>query len=92
MGWRQRCRFSSPFCLLQKEYGYVGYLLYAILFGGAVAGIGTGVLMPFRRVSSLSSIVPSIQRRLTLVTLVCYLLFTMITVWKMIFSALKLVQ
>ena len=80
-----------PFCLLQKEYGHVGYFLYASLFAGAVAGIGTGVLMPFRRVGSLFGIVPAIQRRLTLVTLFCYLLFTLVTVWTMIFSALKLV-
>jgi hypothetical protein len=79
-----------PFCLLQKEYGYIGYVLYATLFGGAVAGIGTGVLMPFRGVGSLARIIPVIQRRLTVVTLVCYLLFTLIVVWKMIFSALKL--
>ena len=55
------------------------------------AGIGTGVLISFRRVGSLSGIVPAIQRRLTLVTLFCYLLFTLVTVWTMIFSALKLV-
>ena len=79
-----------PFCLLQKEYGYIGYVLYATLFGGAVAGIGTGVLMPFRKVGSLARIIPDIQRRLALVTLVCYLLFTVIVVWKMVFSALKL--
>jgi hypothetical protein len=79
-----------PFCLLQKEYGYIGYILYAALFGGAVAGIGTGVLMPFRRVGSLVRIILPMQRRLALVTLVCYLLFTLIVVWKMIFSALKL--
>jgi len=79
-----------PFCLLQSEYGYIGYLLYAALFGGGVAGIGTGVLMPFRKVGSLLRIIPAIQRRLTLVTLVCYLLFTLIAGWKMIFSALKL--
>jgi hypothetical protein len=79
-----------PFCLLQKEYSYIGYILYATLFGGAVAGIGTGVLMPFRKVGSLARIIPDIQRRLALVTLVCYLLFTVIVVWKMIFSALKL--
>ncbi len=79
-----------PFCLLQKEYGFIGYLLYALLFSGAVAGIGTGVLMPFRTVASLSRILPAIQRRLTLVTLFCYLLFTLIVSWKMIFSTLKL--
>jgi len=79
-----------PFCLLQKEYGYIGYVLYATLFGGAVAGIGTGVLMPFRQVGSLTRIIPAIQRRLTVVTLVCYLLFTLIAAWEMIFSALTL--
>lgn len=79
-----------PFCLLQREYHYVGYLLYATLFSGAVAGIGAGVLMPFRTTSSLARIIPVIQRRLTLVTLVCYLLFALIVSWKMIFSALRL--
>lgn len=79
-----------PFCLLQKEYGYVGYLLYATLFGGAVAGLGTGVLMPFRKIGSLVRIIPDIQRRLALVTLVCYVMFTLVVVWKMIYSALKL--
>ncbi len=79
-----------PFCLLQKEYGYIGYFLYATLFGGVVAGIGTGVLMPFRKVGSLIRIIPAIQRRLVLVTLCCYLLFTLITGWKMVFSALTL--
>jgi hypothetical protein len=79
-----------PFCLLQKEYAYVGYLLYATLFCGAVAGVGTGVLMPFRKTASLARIIPVIQRRLTLITLFCYLLFTLITVWKLIFSALTM--
>ena len=79
-----------PFCLLQKEYGFIGYVLYATLFSGAVAGIGTGLLMPFRKVGSLMHIIPAIQRRLTLGTLLCYLLFTLIVSWKMIFSALKL--
>ena len=79
-----------PICLLQREYGYVGYLLYATLFGGAVAGIGTGVLMPFRKNGSLIRIIPALQRRLVLVTLYCYLLFTVIVVWKIITSALRL--
>lgn len=79
-----------PFCLLQKEYGYIGYVLYASLFGGAVAGIGVGALMPFRNVGSLIRTIPVIQRRLTVFTLACFLLFTLITGWRMIFSALKL--
>ncbi|MFZ2948577.1 MAG: hypothetical protein WA003_03735 [Desulfuromonadaceae bacterium] len=79
-----------PFCLLQEEYGYIGYVLYATLFGGAVAGIGTGALMPYRQVGSLARIIPVIQRRLALVTLVCYLLFALIVIREMVFSALML--
>lgn len=79
-----------PFCLLQQEYGYIGYVLYAPLLGGAVAGIGTGMLIPFRNIGSMVSIIPAIQRHLTLTTVTCYLLFTLIVIWKMLFSALKL--
>src|SRR5512143_4048155 len=39
-----------PFCILQGEYGYVGYPLYLALFGGTIAGIGVGTLAPFRRI------------------------------------------
>lgn len=79
-----------PFCLLQKEYGYVGYALYATLFGGGVAGLGAGVLMPFANKGSMARIIPPIQSRLALVTVVCVLLFSLIAAWKMYFSALKL--
>jgi hypothetical protein len=33
-----------PFCFLQKEYHYVGYLLYATLFAGTFSGISGGIL------------------------------------------------
>jgi hypothetical protein len=29
-----------PFCILQREYGYIGYLLYITLLGGSVLGMG----------------------------------------------------
>ena len=53
-----------PFCLLQREYGYVGYALYAALLGATVGGVGVGALMPFRSMESLAQAVPAIQRRL----------------------------
>ena len=31
-----------PFCILQPEYGYIGYFLYAALFGGTFLGIKAG--------------------------------------------------
>lgn len=33
-----------PFCLLQKDYYYIGYVLYVLLFAGTFLGIGSSVL------------------------------------------------
>lgn len=64
-----------PFCLLQKEYGRIGFLLYASLLGGGAAGLGVGVLMPFRGKGSMAKVIPALQRRLTLVALGLYVIF-----------------
>lgn len=53
-----------PFCVLQREYGYIGYVYYFLLLGGAVCGMGVGVLQPFRAVSSLRESLPPLQKRL----------------------------
>jgi len=73
-----------PFCVLQREYGYVGYLLYALLLAGAVSGLGVGALMPFRAIGSLSGSLPLLQKRLTLLCLVSYLLFAGISIYRMV--------
>jgi len=79
-----------PFCILQKEYGYVGYALYATLLGGAVGGLGVGALTPFSAFGSLSKTIPSIQRILTVATLGMYMLFTLIVGWRMLFTSFRL--
>jgi hypothetical protein len=72
-----------PFCVLQREYGYIGNLLYATLLTGVVSGIGVGVLMPFQGIRSLARNLPLIQKRLTLICLVSYLLFSGIVIYRM---------
>lgn len=79
-----------PFCILQKEYGHVGYVLYAALFGGGVAGLGVGALMPFRRRGSMVRIIPPLQRRLTATTVLLYLLFTLIVTWRILTTSFRL--
>jgi hypothetical protein len=79
-----------PFCILQKEYGYIGYCLYLLLLVGGVAGMGVGVLMPFRQIPSLKETLPSMQRRLALTSIISYLLFTAIATYQIIFSNLKM--
>jgi len=79
-----------PFCILQKEYGYIGYFLYLALLGGAVCGMGVGALMPFRNIPSLSTVAPAVQKKLVITGLTLYLIFAAIATYEMIFSVLKL--
>jgi hypothetical protein len=79
-----------PFCILQKEYGYVGYFLYLALLGGAVAGMGVGALMPFRKVESLAAVIPSVQRKLALLAIALFLIFTILVTYRIVFSNLML--
>jgi hypothetical protein len=79
-----------PFCILQKEYGYIGYLLYLTLLGGVVSGMGVGALMPFSNIPSLSTVVPAVQKKLVITGLTLYCIFAAIAIYEMIFSALKL--
>ncbi len=74
-----------PFCVLQKEYGYIGYLFYATLLGGAVTGMGAGVLSVFRSIPSLAVIIPSLQRRLAVLSVLFHTstcLLTLVTVFR----------
>ena len=77
-----------PFCILQREYNFIGYGLYISLFVGTIFGIGTGTLMLFRKAQSLKDIVPQIQRRLTAVALASFGIFTVLTAHCVFFSKL----
>lgn len=79
-----------PFCLLQREYDFAGYPLYLTLFTGAVTGISAGVIAPFSKIKSLTTIVPAAQQRLALVSLICYSIFTALVIVKMMISNLTL--
>lgn len=79
-----------PFCILQREYGYIGYFLYALLLSGSLSGIGVGTLLPFRDKISLAIIIPSIVRRLTLLSLISYAVFAIVSTYQIIFSHFKL--
>lgn len=79
-----------PFCILQKEYGYIGYLIYVTLLGGAITGLSVGVLMPFRRIVSLSGILPMFQRRLAMTSSTLFLVFTAIITVRILLSGLIL--
>jgi len=79
-----------PFCVLQKEYGYTGYFLYASLFVGGIAGMGVGMLAPFRHLPSLAKILPVIRKRLALFSLIFYAVFILLVTYLVLSSSLSL--
>lgn len=79
-----------PFCILHGEYNHIGYALYAALYTGAVAGIGAGILDCFRHISSLSPLIPRIQKKLALIATAAIVVFTLIVGYGMRVSNLNL--
>jgi hypothetical protein len=77
-----------PFCLLQKEYGYIGYPLYVTLFSAVVSGLGVGVLMPFKRTESLISVIPPLQKKLALFSVFSYAVFSLLVLYRILASHL----
>ncbi len=73
-----------PFCILQSEYGYIGYLFYYTLLTGVVSGLGSGILMPFRKIKSLSLILPQFQRRLVMISLIANMIFVGISIYQIL--------
>ena len=70
-----------PFCILQRDNGYIGYPLYISLLGGTLSGMGTGVLLPCGRIASLSDIIPLVRRRLALASFILLAAFGIIVVF-----------
>ncbi len=79
-----------PFCMLQKEYHFVGYFLYAFLLVGAIAGASIGIIGRFRKQASLAGLVPQIQRRLCWVSVLGYGLFMLRVTYPLVFSDFKI--
>ena len=79
-----------PFDILQANYNFVGYPLYAGLLGSAVSGMGVGLITPFKKIKSLAQVIPSVQQRLTLTSLICNSIFLGIVVYSVASSNLNL--
>ena len=79
-----------PFCILHQDYGYVGYAIYLTLLVAAVSGLGIGFIMRFQRNQSLNEMLPRIQRKLALISLLFCVTFVLIVGCGILFSNLSL--
>lgn len=66
-----------PFCVLKREYDYLGYALYLPLFSATALGIGVGLTTPFTRAKSVRPIMAATARRLILIATTLFALFTL---------------
>jgi hypothetical protein len=79
-----------PFCLLHREYHFIGYPMYAALLAATLCGLGVGLLSTLGRIASLREQLPAVQRRLALVSLLAYAVFLAIAGGAVWFSRLSL--
>ncbi len=79
-----------PFDILQPEYRYIGYFLYAVLFMGSITGMEVGILSLCQKHASLQQIITVLQPRLCLFALICQSLFVLLCVQALYASVLPL--
>jgi hypothetical protein len=79
-----------PFDMLQSDYHYIGYPLYASLFIGGITGTGVGLVDRYKCRPSLQQAIARLQKKLCLWSMIGYTIFVVISVYPMIFSDFKL--
>ncbi|MFP4389872.1 MAG: hypothetical protein ACLFRG_04065 [Desulfococcaceae bacterium] len=73
-----------PFCILQREYGHVGYALYLSLLAAAIPGMGVGLVEGMGRAESLQGAIRPMQRRLCAISLAGVTVFAAVSLYPMI--------
>jgi hypothetical protein len=79
-----------PFCLLQKEYLFIGYPVYLTLFSGVFFGMLSGISEVLKKKPSLAVYIHTCQKRWTLASICFTTLFFIICSWPVVFGPLTL--
>lgn len=79
-----------PFCLLQREYGFVGWPLYAALLGGALAAVGAAVVHLARGRPGLEHAAAGLRRRLALTAALLFAGLVALAAYEVLSSRLRL--
>jgi len=79
-----------PFCILQREYHFIGYPLYLALLTGFVSGCGVGVLGLGRGKASLADDLPQIRRRLAITAMLSFAVLLLIATLVIVRTSFRL--
>lgn len=79
-----------PFDMLQANYNYIGYPLYAGLFVATLYGMLPGICQPLRKHASLEREIDSIEKRWLWLAMVGILVFLIVSCGQMLFGSFKL--
>jgi len=60
------------------------------LFAGLIAGVGTGILERVKGAASQNMLIPAIQKKLCLISLAGFIIFTLLVTYPIIFSDFSL--
>ncbi len=78
-----------PFDLIEKEYNFVGYPLYIVLFGGVICGSLVGMTAPLKKYDSVKALIIKKQKQWTVISLILISIFTLLSSWPLFFSDFK---
>lgn len=79
-----------PFCILHQEYGFIGYPIYGAILVSSLSGMGTGLIQPFRTIASLQEIVPKMQKKLSLISIIATLAWVLLAGYSILSSSLTM--
>ena len=79
-----------PFDMLQANYNYIGYPLYAGLFVATLYGMLPGICQPLRKYESLRQEIDVIEKRWLWSAMAGMLVFLTVSCWQMLFGSFKL--
>lgn len=60
---------NCPFCMLKREYGYIGFLVYIPLFVAVFCGVTPMLMQPCQAKAGLAVTVAKLQRKLIVVSM-----------------------
>ena len=75
----------------QRQYGFIGYPMYGLLFATVISGLLPGLASPLRGHPSLENLVADAEPGWLSWSLISMTMFVCVASWKVIFGSLTMV-